>query len=283
MYNDSTSNLFIEGPVTFFKPTTTDIEIEASVSGSGNRQTSEFNLNCFITMNFRSVTDQIIDKMGLDLLNAVEIMGANSANDPTDELLFKLANFIGDKDAEKFREQQLDGYKPLNSTSKELDKSVVISGVQMEWNPEFKAWYSTSKISLSHMGRTDINAQVDGFLEIRRDQSDADVINLFIQASPSVWYFISYHDKNLLMYSSNSEFNTSVEEKSNLGKEKVNQLVFVQGDINETLSFINAFRENYLGIKTPYDLSSPNDSNLDDEEFETIEKDDDDGFGFKEE
>lgn len=280
MYNDSNSNLFVEGLATFFKPTTTDIEIRAAVSGMGNRLSNEFDLDCFFTMNFQTVADNIIDEMGQDLLNAVEIMGANPANDPTEELLFKLANFIGDKAAIKYQENQLSGYKALNSTSKELDKSMVISGVQMKWNPEFKAWYSTSKIGVSHAGRTDINAQIDGFLEMRRDETNADVMNLFVQPSPSVWYFISYHDKNLLMYSSNSEFNKQVEEKSNLGKEKPGDLVFVVGDTNETLGFVNSFRKNYFGIDTPYNLSSPDDVNLNDEKFETIEDDDDDGFGF---
>lgn len=278
MYNDANSNLLVEGPATFFKPTTTDIELKATVTGTGNRETNQFTLNSFISMNF-NVTDAIIDDMGRDIISAVEIMGANTANDPSDEMLYKLANIIGNRAALKYRENLLGGYKSLMSTSKELDKSLVISGVTMNWNPEFRAWYSSSKIGLSHAGRSDINAQLDGFMEIRRDETNADVLNLFIQASPEVWYFISYHDKNLLMYSSNSDFNELVKSKSNLGKEKPGELVFVVGDTNETLSFINTFRKNYFGIETPYNLSSPSDASLEDEKFDTIE-DDDDGFGF---
>lgn len=279
MYNDSNSNLLVEGPATFFKPTTTDIEVKAAVTGTGNRVTNEFALDCFITLNF-DVTDAIIDDMGRDIISAIEIMGASTANDPTDELLYKLANLIGNRDATRYRDNMLDDYRSLLSASKELDKSVAVSGVNMKWNAEYKAWHSTSKIGLSHAGRSDINAQLDGFMEFRRDETNADVMNLFIQASPEVWYFISYHDKNLLMYSSNSDFNTLVESKSNLGKEKPGDLVFVVGEISETLGFINTFRKNYYGIETPYDLSSPSDASLEDEKFETIEDDDDDGFGF---
>ena len=138
----------------------------------------------------------------------------------------------------------------------------------------------SSKIGLSHSGRTDINAKLDGFFEFRKDDTGADEMNLFIQASPEVWYFISYQDKNLLMYSSNSTFNQLVEERSNLGKEKPGELLFVVGDTNETLSFVNRFRKNYFGIDAPYDLASPSDASLEDEEIKTIEEDDDDGFGF---
>lgn len=277
-YNDSTGNLFIEGPVTFLKPTTTDMQIKAAVTGVGNKQMNEFSLDCFLIMNY-VVIDAIIDEMANDIVGAVERMGANPANEPTDDLLFKLANIIGNAPALKYREDMLSGYKSLLSASSELAKSLVISGVKMKWNPAFKAWHNTSKIDLSHMGRTDINAKVDGFLEIKRDDSNEDVMNLFIQVSPETWYFISYHDHNLLMFSSNPTFNEQVKLKTNLGKQKAGQLVFVVGDVNETLSFINSFRKNYFGVDTPYNLSFPSDGNLEDENFETIKKDDD-GFGF---
>ncbi|MEQ9231486.1 MAG: hypothetical protein RIF46_12455, partial [Cyclobacteriaceae bacterium] len=279
MYNDSTMNVFIEGPASFFKPTNLDIEIRSAVSGMGNKRKNEFDLDCFITMNF-PVTDAIIDDMGADIVTAVEVMGASTANEATDQLLLKLANIIGDREAIRYRENLLGGYKSLVSASKELEKSLVISGVKMKWNAEFQAWHNTTKIGLSHVGRNDINGKLDGFLEIRRDKTGADVMNLFIQVSPEVWYYISYHDQNLLMYSSNAEFNALVKEKSNLGKEKPGELVFVVGDTNETLSFVNTFRKNYFGVDTPYNLSFPSDATLEDENFETIEKEDDDGFGF---
>ncbi len=279
LYNDSTMNVFIEGPASFLSPTNLDIEVKAAVSGTGNKRTSQFDLDCFLTMNF-PVTDAIIDDMGVDIVKAVELMGAATANEATDQLLLKLANIIGDREAIKYRENLLGGYKSLVSASKELEKSLVISGVKMKWNTEFQAWHNTTKIGLSHVGRNDINGKLDGFLELRRDKTGADVMNLFIQASPEVWYFISYHDQNLLMYSSSADFNALVKEKSNLGKEKPGELVFVVGDTNETLSFINSFRKNYFGVDTPYNLSFPSDATLEDENFETIEKEEDDGFGF---
>jgi hypothetical protein len=277
-YNDANGDLFVEGPATFLKPTTTDIQIKAAVTGTGNKLTNEFALDCFLAMNY-VVIDAIVDEMANDIVQALERIGANTANDPTDDLLVKLANIVGDQAALRYREKMLGGYESLLSTSSELAKSLVISGVKMKWNPALKAWHNTSKIGLSHIGRTDINAKVDGFLEIKRDDSNEDVMNLFIQVSPESWYFISYNNKNLLMYSSNATFNQLVESKSNLGKQKAGQLVFVVGDVNETLGFINAFRKNYFGIDTPYNLSFPSDANLDDENFDTIEKDDD-GFGF---
>ncbi len=279
LYNDTTSNILIEGQATLFKPTTTDIEVKAAISGVGNKKTNEYILDSFVTIHF-DVHTSILDEMGLNIMQAIEIMGAKTANDPTEELMYKLANIVGNKDAVKYRESQLSGYQSLFSASKELEKSIVISGVKMKWSSENRAWHNTTKIGLSHVGRDDINAKLDGFFEFKKDDTGADEMNLFFQVSPEVWYFISYQDKNLLMYSSNSTFNQIVESKSNLGSEKPGELLFVVGDTNETLGFVNRFRKNYFNIDTPYNLFVP-DASLEDENFDTIEEEeDDDGFGF---
>ena len=278
LYNDSTSNIFFEGPADFFKPTTTDIEVKAAISGVGNKQTNEYNFDSFFTFDL-NVHSSIMDEMGTNIVEVIEILGATEANDATPELLYKLANIVGNSDAIRYQEDQLSGYQPLLSASKSLEKSAVISGVKMKWASEHRAWYNTTKIGLSHIGREDINAKLDGFLEFRKDETGADEMNLFLHISPEVWYFISYQYKNLLMYSSNDVFNQLVSSKSNIGKEKSGELLFAVGDTNETLGFVNRFRKNYFGIDTPYNLIIP-DISLEDENFDTIEKvDDDDGFG----
>ncbi|MCP4457091.1 MAG: hypothetical protein GY816_03540 [Cytophagales bacterium] len=289
LYNDTTSNIFVEGPASFFKPTTSDIQVKAAVSGTGNKNTNEYTLDSFITLNFNAHVT-ILDEMGASILETIEILGASTANDATEELLFKLANIVGNSNAIRYQENQQDGYESLLSVSRELEKSVVISGVKMKWAEKHRAWHNTTKIGLSHVGREDINAKLDGFLEFRRDDTGADEMNLFIQASPEVWYFISYQEKNLLMFSSNTIFNQLVEERSNLGKEKAGELLFAVGDTNETLGFINRFRKSYFGIDQPYNLFFP-EAILEDENFDTIEKEeegvdenteeeeeDDDGF-----
>jgi hypothetical protein len=44
------------------------------------------------------------------------------------------------------------------------------------------------------------------------------------------------------------------------------------------LTYINDFRLKYFNITEPYDLQSPSDTFLEDEVFNTITDDDDDGF-----
>ncbi|MEM6831831.1 MAG: hypothetical protein AAF551_15070, partial [Bacteroidota bacterium] len=199
------------------------------------------------------------------------------------EMMYKLANIIGDEDTKDYEVSSLKDYVSLVSVSKELEKSMVISGTKMNWSEDQRAWYNSTKLGLSNIMKDDLNAKLDGFIEIRKDETGADILSLFLQAAPGVWYYIGYSEGQLVMFSSNPKFNEEVNSKSNINKAKAGETVFVLGDENETLTFINGFRLNYFGVKEPYNLVSPGDVNLeDDENFDTSEEDEeeDDGFGF---
>ena len=172
-------------------------------------------------------------------------------------------------------------YTPLASVSRELERQLLITGVKMKWNKDQKAWHNTTKLAISNIYHNDLNAKLDGFLEIKKDDSGAEVVNLFIQAAPGIWYYIGYSLNQLVLYSSNTTFNELIKSKSNVDSSRPGELIIAVGAETETLTFINDFRLNYFGIKEPYNLVSPDDVNVEDENFDTIKKDDDDGFGFE--
>lgn len=279
IYNDSTKNIIFEGPVSFFNPYAQEVTVTASVLGTGNTAENTYDIDAFLGINFKN-SDSFMKLMAADLTDIVERLGPPLANDISLPLLYKLANLSSDKQARGYETASLKDYKPLYTVSENLVKSLVISGVKMKWSQANASWYNTTKLALSNIYETDINAKLDGFVEIKKDKSNNDVLNLFITPAPGTWYFISYASNTLLMYSSNSAFNDAVAGASNYGKAKPDELVLVLGDESETLTFINNFRETYFGITEPYDLVSPDDISLEDEEFETIQEDDDDGFGF---
>jgi hypothetical protein len=92
-------------------------------------------------------------------------------------------------------------------------------------------------------------------MEIKKTEDGAPVFNVFFKASPESWYYFGFEDNRLLMYSSNEEFNTLVAKKTNSGKAKFGDVIFVPGSEEETKEFINRFRLEYLGIESPYSLS----------------------------
>ena len=54
-----------------------------------------------------------------------------------------------------------------------------------------------------------------------------------------------------MVQSSNQPFNTLIAKKTNSGKAKVGELVFIPGSDEETLSFINRFSKNYTALRLP--------------------------------
>ena len=72
------------------------------------------------------------------------------------------------------------------------------------------------------------------------------------------------------------QINKDLSEITTSSKDKYIPLSTV--DEEYILTFINNFRLTYFDITEPYDLKSPSDTFLEDEVFETISDDDDDGF-----
>ncbi len=281
IYSDSSKIMIFEGLAQFFNPTTKNMKVQASVLGAGNKETGVFNLDAMLAIDFE-VSPAIMDIMALDLADIIERIGMPSTNDISLQMLYKFANMTDDGTAKEYEQSSLKNYTPLVSSSRFIEKPLFISEVKMKWSPKHKTWHNTAKLGISHILRNDINAKLDGFIEIKEDDTGADVLSLFLQAAPGIWYYFGYSEGQMVMLSSNPEFNEAIQAKSQPDKSRSGEIMLVKGDESEVLKFINDFRLNYFGIKEPYNLISPDDINLEDQEFDTIQEDEDeDGFGFE--
>jgi hypothetical protein len=130
-------------------------------------------------------------------------------------------------------------------------------------------------LNLSNIGVRDINASMDGFMEIKYKNDYNYDFNLFLQPTPELWFYMSYDGNVLKSYSSDIEFNLDISEIT--ASSKGRYLTIETVDEEYVLSFINKFRLQYFNIAEPYDLKSPSDTFLEDEIFKTV-SDDDDGF-----
>jgi hypothetical protein len=157
----------------------------------------------------------------------------------------------------EYDKRSLDDYIPIASFSSKMIGDLVFSKLNMEWSPVYNAWFSKDKVGLSNILRYDINSQLDGFVEVLKTEEKGDVVNVFIQASADSWYFFGYEDRRLIIYSSNEEFNEVIRDKSNVDKAAFGEYVFVEGDMQDALKFIDRFRYDYLDIKEPYEINVP--------------------------
>jgi len=144
----------------------------------------------------------------------------------------------------------------------------------LKFSQKHSAFYSTGNLGLSNLGRIDINAAFEGFMEARRAEDGSPIFHIFMKASPEAWYYFGYDDHRLMIHSSNQAINDVMSKKTNAAKAKVGELVYIPGSNDEALAFINRFRKDYLEIETPYDLMGESSK----KEKKEKEKKEDDGF-----
>ena len=98
----------------------------------------------------------------------------------------------------------------------------------------------------------------------------------FFKASPDAWYYFGYEDNRLITHSSNPAYNDLISKKTNAAKAKVGELVFIPGSDEETLTFINRFRQTYNGLEDPYSLGG--NSQTTKKKDKKKDEEEDDGF-----
>lgn len=253
-YNEEKQEVRFEGPVNFFK-NFKDFNLTASALGSGNLVTNDIKMNSFIMADM-NLPAQAYQTMAADLQAVVKNESVPEGLGDQTELLYKIADIVGEKVAKDFEQRSLQGYVSL-STVQALAKPLVFANTALKWSQKHKAFYSEGTLGLSNILKTDINGAFEGFMEIRKNEDGSPVFHVFFKASPESWYYFGFEDNRLMVQSSNEPFNNLITKKTNAGKAKVGELVFIPGSDEETLAFINRFRQNYLSIEAPYDLTSP--------------------------
>ncbi|MBK5279577.1 MAG: hypothetical protein JJE09_12015 [Bacteroidia bacterium] len=252
-YNEEKQEVRFEGPVNFFKGNN-DFKITASALGSGNLETNAIRMNSLVMADI-NVPTMAFQLMAQDLIEIMKTDGGPEGLGDQTELLYKIADIVGEKAAKDYETRSLQAYVSL-STLPALVHPFVFSNVNLKWSQKFKAFYSEGNLGLSNMGRYDINGAFEGFMEIRKNEDGSAVFHLFVKGSPDSWYYFGFEDNRMMMQSSNQAFNELIAKKTNASKAKVGELVFIPGSDEEALAFINRFRQNYYGIEAPYELNS---------------------------
>ena len=252
-YNEDKQEVRFEGPVNFFQGTK-DFNLTATALGSGSLETNAIRMNSFVMadMNIPPAVYQIMATSMLDVIKNESV--PEGLGDQT-ELLYKIADLVGEKTVKDYEQQSLKNYVSLSNIPA-LVKPIVIANTNLKWSQEYKSFYSEGQLGVSHLGRVDINGAFEGFMEIRKNEDGAPVFHLFIKASPDSWFYFGFEDNRLMVHSSIPALNDVMVKKANAGKAKVGELVFIPGTDDETLAFINRYRQNYFGIEAPYDLNS---------------------------
>lgn len=250
-YNDQDRSVRFEGPVNLF-PGMKGFNVTSSALGHGNIETNEIRMNSFIILD-TDIPQAAFDLMALQLQDVIKNEGADEGLGDQTELLYKIADIVGERVVKDFEQRSLKGYVSLG-TIPQLIRNLVFSNVNLKWHADRKAFYSEGKLGVSNIGKHDINGAFEGFMEIRKNEDGVPVFHVFFKASPDAWYYFGFEDNRLLVQSSYSNFNDIITKRTNAKKAKIGEVAFIPGSDEEALAFINRFRKTYYGIDVPYSL-----------------------------
>jgi hypothetical protein len=281
-YNDNSTDIRFEGKLNLLYPKTR-IKSKISGKGIGNLRDKSIALNTFQSYEFE-LPAKAMEAMAINVGDIVSRIGAPPANTDQSALLYKLADAIGEKEAQDYRRRSTSEFISLASVSPDLAKSLVISNLNMKWSSVYNSWYSVGNIGLANILESEINGKLEGFLEIRKLEGDEE-FHLFLKASPTTYYYFGYVENRLYTFSSNAQFNAEISKNSKIFKSGIGEYAFGTTDMEYMLDFVDRFRKEYMDITEPYEINTFAQEEVLDEDFTSFEQevtededDSDDGF-----
>jgi hypothetical protein len=220
-------------------------------SGSArvNVDSSTYRLNTLLALNV-PVPPELSTLIANKLIEAnIEERNDTPADDDLNALADKLLPLIGKKATDDYRVRAQNQHVTLSSASPKLNVPLVLGDVNLRWSGLYNAFYSVGKLGVSNIQNADINAQMDGYLEIRKNGS-GDELSIYVAASPEVWAFYDYRPSagnagQLSVITSEQEINDRIVAMLKNAKPAKNALAIVPGEEEEKNLFMERFEAQY--------------------------------------
>jgi hypothetical protein len=242
-YNETTEQVSFHGPMGFIT-NNKNYSIAASGVGKSNPDSARYRVQALLGIDM-NLPGKALETMATNLAQVTK--NSPEALNGSNEELYNIAQFAGNKGAEAYANRRPGvAPTPLATLSPKLLHTLTLSSVDLRWNPKQHAWYSEGKIGLAGAGKQGLNALVDGYVEIKRENS-ADLVEVYLEAEPQTWYYFRYANNVLLTKSSNEGFDGEVggRQKGDINT-AIDYGVFL-GDLEDVDRFRSHFQRDYQG------------------------------------
>ncbi|WP_460968980.1 hypothetical protein [Spirosoma migulaei] len=193
-FNDARGVMTFKGKMNLMNSAPHEYLLSAG-SARINIDSSQYRFNTLLTFAF-PVPDPINGLISDKLVKAnQEEKNDEAADDDLNRLSDKLLPLIGLQAVETYRVKAQNQHVALNLASPKLNAMLVLANANLRWSTKYNAFYSTGRLGVSNIMATDINAQMDGFVEIRKT-GNGDEASIYLEASPDVWVFYDYKPGN---------------------------------------------------------------------------------------
>ena len=285
LFNDDKGMMTFRGPMNLMssKPNT---YLLASGSARVNVDSAAYRINALLALTFalpEPVNAVIANKL---VEGNLEEQNSDAADDDLNRLSDKLLPLIGQKAVDEYRAKAQNQHVSLALASPKLNAAMVLANTNLRWSEKFNAFYSVGKLGVSNLHNVDINAQMDGYVEIRKG-GNGDELSLYIAASDEVWAFYDYHPTGnggggqLAIITSDQETNDRLTALLNNNKGK-SPLQIVPAAEDEKALFVERYEAQYRVRAKPVAKPKPKPGTKPTAAEAAVAKEDD-GFGGEEE
>jgi hypothetical protein len=119
-----------------------------------------------------------------------------------------MKDLLGENVASQLKED-MDLFGGTRNLPKEFNYQLLLNDVKLFWNESSSSFRSTGKIGVGLIGSQPVNGYVDGSIEIQRRRS-GDLIDIYLKADQSTWYYFSYFRGVMMTQSGNNEYNAII-------------------------------------------------------------------------
>ena len=243
-YTDATNSLKFHGPMSFIGNGIKDFKMVASGVGTANPDSARYAVEALLGIDV-TLPPKALDIMANELAKTTKNL-PEAQTGSTNEF-YNLAQFIGDKGVDAASQRR--GFaEPLMKLSPKLVHTILLSRVNLRWNERRRAWYSVGPIGIAGVGKEPLNALINGYVEIRRE-SGADVVQLYLEADKTSWYYLKFANNLLLVKSQNESFDAEIADKAKGEYETASSYGAFLGDFADADNFRDHFQRDFLGIK----------------------------------
>ncbi|UFH55347.1 hypothetical protein LN737_04250 [Spirosoma sp. KNUC1025] len=189
-FNDARGLMTFKGKLNLMHSAPNEYLLSAG-SARINIDSTQYRFNTLLAFAF-PVPEPLVKSIGDKIVKAnLEEKNDEAADDDLNRLSDKLTPLIGAQAVDAYRLKAQNQHVSLSQASPRLNAMLVLANANLRWSTKFNTFYSTGQLGVSNMMATDINAQMDGFVEIRKTDN-GDEVSIYIESSPDVWVFYDY-------------------------------------------------------------------------------------------
>ncbi|MDJ0365761.1 hypothetical protein QMK33_11410 [Hymenobacter sp. H14-R3] len=241
-FAEATNNLSWRGPLRLLT-TEKNFTIAGAAVGTAHPDSAAYRMHALLGFDI-VMPPKAVEAMAASMTKLTKYAGEAIGNAPDD--IYNVAQLGGNQAARNFADHKM-GAAPdaLQKLSPKLLHTLVINRADLRWNAKERAWYSVGRLGLGGVGKQPFNALMDGLLEVKRVDGQ-DYVELYLEPSPGVFYYLRYEKNVLVTQSLDEKYNYAISSKAKYDYNSATEYGVFVGEFDEVEAFRTRFRRTYL-------------------------------------